>query len=130
MHEYIQMSGVANAFYIAYWVICVGYGAFVLAASVLTPHYRHRVHRGSWLHIGEGWALVAVLWAACAWASHEVAVASAVRFRLPPVPSGVRTASFAFWILVPPTITLSFVMVVTTIVRALEAPGKKKGASD
>jgi hypothetical protein len=122
MHEYLQMSSAANAFYIVYWIICLGYGAFVLAASVLTPHYRHRVHRGSWLHIAEGWAVAAVLWAGCAWASHEVTVGSAIRSRLPPIPTGVHNAAFAFWILVPPTITVSFVMAVTTIVRALEPP--------
>lgn len=119
MHEYFQMPGPANIAYVAYCVVCIGYGAFVLAASLFVPQYRHRVHRGSWLHVAEGWAVAAVLWAACVWARHEVVRAAASWSGRSPTPTGVGVPSIAFWILAPPALTVSFVMLVTTIVRSI-----------
>ena len=122
MHEYIQMSGPANAVYIAYWILCVGYGAFVLASAVFSPPYRQRVHRGSWLHIAEGWVLVAVLCAACAWASYIRKEGAAAWSGHPPTPREVTEASVAFWVLLPFAFTSAFVMAVTTIIRLSPSP--------
>src|SRR5215472_15717010 len=109
MHEYVQMSAPANAVYIAYWILCVGYGAFVLAASVFSPPYRQRVHRGSWLHVAEGWVLVAVLAAACAWASFIRKEDAAAWSGHPPTPHQVTVATVAFWVLLPLAFTSDFV---------------------
>jgi hypothetical protein len=128
MHEYIQMSAPANVVYVVYCVLCAGYGAFVLAASVLAPQYRQRIHRGSWLHVAEGWALVAVLWAACAWARHELIVGDASWSGAAPTPRAVSISSAGFWLLMPPAVTAAFVMAITTVVRAWPA-GKQPAAA-
>jgi len=122
LHEYIQMPTPASILYVVYWAACAGYGAFVLAASIVAPQYRQRVHRGSWLHVIEGWALVAVLWAACGWARHEVLMDAAAWSGQPPTPHGVVVATIVFWAVLPPALTALFVMTITTIVRAWPQP--------
>ena len=128
MHEYIQMSSAESALYIAYWILCVGYGAFVLAASVLSPPYRDRIHRGSWLHVAEGWLLVAVFWAACGWANYVRREATAAWSGHPPTPHEATTAVIAFWVLLPLAFTSTFVMAVTTVIRLAPRPTPPKAA--
>jgi hypothetical protein len=118
MHEYIQMPAPANVVYVVYWVLCAGYAAFSLAASILAPQHRQRIHRGSWLHVAEGWALVAVLWAAGAWARYVVLASATSWSGAGPTPPRVSVATVAFWVILPAALTALFVMVVTTVVRA------------
>jgi hypothetical protein len=68
--------------------------------------------------VAEGWALVAVLWAACVWARHEVLTNEASWSGAGPTPTWVRVSSIAFWVLLPAALTALFVMLVTTVVRA------------
>jgi hypothetical protein len=117
MHEYIKMPTVASALYVAYCVACGAYAAFSLAASVLSPGHRQRIHRGSWLHVAEGWALVGVLWAAWAWARHTLMTSEGSWAGLSPTPYAVRISTVALWVLLPAAFTALVVMLITTIVR-------------
>jgi hypothetical protein len=118
MHEYFQMSTAAAVAYVLYCVVCLGYAVFVLAACLVSRQYRDRVHRGTWLHIAEGWALVAVLWAACAWGGYALRQSEGSWAGLAPLPRSVGVPSIALWVLLPPAVATVVVMAITTVVRA------------
>ncbi|GEM_PF-3253546 len=118
VHEYLRMPPAASIAYIAYVAACAVYTAFVVTASIVSPAYRERVHRGSWLHIAEGWVLVAALWAGYGWAHHAFAVGDRSWEAASPVPAGLRNASVALWILLPPAILAPIAMAATTLVHA------------
>jgi hypothetical protein len=126
MHEYVQMPAFASALYIAYCVVCAAYAAFALAASLFSAGHRQRIHRGTWLHVAEGWALAAVLWAACAWARHTLRTEDGAWSGVPPLPRTMGVATVALLVLLPPALMAVVVMTITTIVRAWPPPSALK----
>jgi hypothetical protein len=117
MHEYLQMPPAAAAAYIAYWVVCGVYALYVVAASLLSPVFRARVHRGTWLHIAEGWVLIGVAWAAWAWARHELIVSDQAWSGAPPLPGALRVAAAALVLLQPIVWLAPVVMGTITLVH-------------
>jgi hypothetical protein len=111
------MPTAAAVAYVIYCLACLGYAIFILAASLLSRPYRDRVHRGSWLHVAEGWALVGALWAAYAWGVHALRVGELTRSGLPPLSASVSFPAGALWFLLPLAVATTFVMAVTTIVH-------------
>jgi hypothetical protein len=107
-----------SAVYIADWAVFAVYAAYVLGACVLSAPFRSRVHRGSWLHVAEGWALVAVIWAAWAWARFALAAGDRDWSGSGPVPRSVQVAAIVLYALQPAVLLLPVIMVVTTAVRA------------
>jgi hypothetical protein len=130
MHEYLQMPRGTAVIYIAYCAVCLGYVVFVLAACVTSRPYRQRVHRGTWVHVGEGWALGAALVAGAIWARHLTTVADRDWSAGTPPPSLLHIAAVAYWILLPAALAVLAVMAITTALRLLPAsnvasiPGK------
>jgi len=122
MHEYFQMPAIASFVYMAYWVVCGAYVIFVLSAVFMSRAYRDRIHRGTWLHVMEGWALVAALWVAGVWAHHIAVTADRDWSAATPLPSMLRVAAVAYWILAPAALAALAVMVITTIVRVSPPP--------
>lgn len=117
MHEFFRMPVGWTAAYLADWVLFSAYAAYVLAACVLSAPFRARVHRGSWLHVGEGWALVAVVWAACAWARFALTAADRDWTGSAPIPGSVRAAAIVLYTLQPAVFLLPVIMIATTVVR-------------
>jgi hypothetical protein len=117
MHEYLQMPPVWAAAYIAYWVACGAYALYVVAASAISPVFRARVHRGTWLHVAEGWVLIAVAWAAWLWARRELIIADQAWSGSPPLPSTLRVAAAALLLLQPIVWLGPVVMAIITIVH-------------
>ena len=118
MHEFFRMPLGWSAAYIADWAIFTVYVVYVLGACLVSGPYRARVHRGSWLHVVEGWALVAVGWAAWAWARFALTAGDRDWSGSGPVPGSVRAAAFILYALQPAVLLLPVIMVVTTAVRA------------
>ncbi len=118
MHEFVQMPAGWSAAYVAEWVVFAMYAAYVLSASVLSPAYRARVHRGTWLHIAEGWAIVAVLWGACGLARYVVTSGDRDWSGAGPIPRSVRVAAIILFALQPAIYVVPLIMVITTAVRA------------
>jgi len=110
--------------YIAYCLISAGYAVFVVVAAVASNGYRDRVHRGSWLHVGEGWALVAALLAAVAWARHEIGTSDVDYTSVAPQ-GALPGPLIGYWMLVPPAIASLIVMAITTIVRSIPRTDKR-----
>ena len=118
MHEFVQMPVGWSAVYVADWVVFAMYAAYVLSASVLSAAYRARVHRGTWLHVAEGWAIVAVVWGACGWAKYVLASGDRDWSGAGPVPRTMRVATIILFALQPAIYLLPVIMVITTAVRA------------
>lgn len=118
MHEFVQMPVGWSAVYVADWVVFAMYAAYVLSASVLSAAYRARVHRGTWLHVAEGWAIVAVVWGACGWAKYVLASGDRDWSGAGPVPRTMRVAAIILFALQPAIYLLPVIMVITTAVRA------------
>lgn len=118
MHEFFRMPLGWSAVYIADWAVFAVYTAYVLGACVLSGPFRARVHRGSWLHVAEGWALVALIWAAWAWARFALAAGDRDWSGSGPVPRSVQVAAIVLYALQPAVLLLPVIMVVTTAVRA------------
>lgn len=118
MHEFVQMPVGWSAAYVADWVVFAMYAAYVLSASVLSAAYRARVHRGTWLHVAEGWAIVAVVWGACGWAKYVLASGDRDWSGAGPVPHTMRVAAIILFALQPAIYLLPVIMVITTAVRA------------
>ena len=118
MHEYFVMPTWLSVAYVAYWAICAGYAAYEIGACAFSPLHRARVHRGSWLHVGEGWAAVATVWAAWAWARIALAVAEHHWSGVPPVPTEVRVAAVTLYVLHPLAMLSPAIMAAVTVTRA------------
>jgi hypothetical protein len=118
MHEFFRMPIGWSAAYVADWALFAAYAAYVLGACLLSGPFRSRVHRGTWLHVVEGWALVAVIWAAWAWAHFALAAGDRDWSGSGPVPGSVRAAAFILYALQPAVLLLPVIMIVTTAVRA------------
>ncbi len=118
MHEFVQMPVGWSAAYVADWLVFAMYAAYVLGASVLSAPYRARVHRGTWLHVAEGWAVVAVVWGACGWAKYVLASGDRDWSGAGPVPHTMRVAAIILFALQPAIYLLPVIMVITTAVRA------------
>jgi len=122
VHEFFRMPLGWSAAYLADWVLFALYTAYVLAACVLSAPYRARVHRGSWLHVVEGWALVGVVWGACAWARFALTAADRDWTGTAPIPGSVRAAAIVLYALQPPVFLLPVIMIATTAVRLWRPP--------
>ena len=110
MHEFVQMPVGWSAAYVAEWVVFAMYALYVLAASVLSPPYRARVHRGTWLHVAEGWALVAVVWGACVWARYVVMAGDRDWSGAGPIPRSIHIAAIILFALQPAIYILPVIM--------------------
>jgi hypothetical protein len=122
MHEYFVMPPALSAAYVAYWAICAVYAAYQIGACAFSAAHRARVHRGSWLHVGEGWALVAVVWAAWLWARIGLSVAEHHWSGVPPMPTEVRIAAVALYLLHPLALLSPAIMAAVTVTRAWRPP--------
>jgi hypothetical protein len=114
VHEFVQMPLGWSAVYVVEWVVFAVWAAYVLGASVLSPPYRARVHRGSWLHIAEGWAIVAILWAGRAWMKYALATGDHDWSGAGPVPQSMRLTAIALFALLPALYLLPVIMAITT----------------
>lgn len=104
--------------YLVYWAICVVYTAAFTVGSSL-PAHRRRIHRGSWAHVVEGWAFVAVVWTALAWSHYYLTVHSWPHLSTPGSPVLLHAAAIAIWVLRPLAVLAPVLMVVTTLIHAL-----------
>lgn len=133
MHEFVQMPVGWSAVYLVEWAAFAMWAAYVLGASVLSPPYRARVHRGSWLHIGEGWVIVALLWAARGWMKYVMAAADHDWSGAGPVPKAMQWMAIALFALLPALYLLPLIMAITTGVHlwrvAPAAPAEAAGMS-
>lgn len=118
MHEYGSLPSGLSIAYVAYWILCGAYTVYVLAACLVSPPFRDRVHRGSWLHVVEAWMLIAALWAGWGWARHILTAADQRWSGSPPVPVDVRVAAAALFVLQPVVWLGIVVMAAITIVHA------------
>jgi hypothetical protein len=117
VHEFVQMPVGWSAAYVADWVVFAVYGLYVLGAAVLSAPYRARIHRGNWLHIAEGWAIVAVVWAACGWAKYVLAAGDRDWSGAGPIPRSIRLTAIILFALQPALYLLPLIMAITTAVR-------------
>ena len=115
MHEFVQMPVGWSAVYLVEWAVFAMWAAYVLGASVLSPPYRARVHRGSWLHIGEGWVIVALLWAARGWMKYVMAAADHDWSGAGPVPQTMQWMAIALFALLPALYLLPLIMAITIV---------------
>jgi hypothetical protein len=113
----------ATGLYIIYYAVCVAYTAFAVSASVASGAHRARIHRGTLLHLAEGWAFVAVVWGALIWSHYYLTVHTWPHVAATPgIPWLLRAAALAVWVLRPPAVLAPIVMAVTTIVHLARRP--------
>jgi hypothetical protein len=123
MRWFLSLPPRATGAYIAYGAICLLYTIFAIGASIASVPHRQRIRRGSWAHVAEGWAFVAVVWTALLLAHFYLAAHTWPHIAgTPGNPSLLRLAAIALWVLRPVALLAPIIMVVTTVVHLLPRP--------
>jgi hypothetical protein len=128
MRWFLQVPPHALWLYIGYCAIAFGYTAFAVGAAASSDSHRARIHRGSVLHLVEGWAFVAVAWAALAWSHYYLVVHTWPHVApTPAAPWVLSVAAIGVWVLRPLAILTPILMVVTTLVHLRQQPAEWSG---
>ena len=123
MRWFLLLPPSATGLYIFYFAVGVAYTVFAVAASIASGAHRARIHRGTLLHLAEGWAFVAVVWTALVWSHHYLTVHTWPHAATPGRPWVIQLAGVLVWVLRPPALLAPIVMAVTTLVHLAWHPG-------
>jgi hypothetical protein len=125
MRWFLLLPPSETGLYIVYCVIAVAYTVFAIAASIASGAHRARIHRGTLLHLAEGWAFVAVVWTALAWSHYYLTVHTWPHAATPGSPWVIQLAAVLVWVLRPLAVLAPIVMAVTTLVHFGWYPGSR-----